>query len=118
MPENLSRRSILKGVPIAAVATSAVFPTASEVDPIFAAIDRHKEAYKAYFKREDLTDEEAEAETLACEELLATVPTSKEGIRAVLEWLVKYDAGMVPETCGKFLPTLLKSPALTGGFNV
>jgi len=115
----LSRRSILKSLPVVAVAASAAFPAIAHTDPIFAAIERHKEAHKAYFKHDDLTDEEAAAEHAACEELLETIPTSKEGIRAVLEWLITYEAGMAPEACGKFLPTLLKSPVLAqGGMHV
>jgi len=91
----------------------------TETDPIFAAIERHKEAYKAFYKHDDLTPEEAAEETVAYEQLMATVPTSTAGILAVLEWLIRYDAGMVPEASGKFLPTLLKSPALKqGGANV
>jgi len=109
----LSRRSVLKGMPVAAVAASSALPAIAQADPIFAAIERHKEAHKAYFKHDDLTDEEADAEVAACEQLLETIPTSKEGIRAALEWLIRYEAGMTPETCGKYLPTLLKSPALT-----
>jgi len=116
---DLSRRSILKGIPVAAVATCTVLPVVAQTDPIFAAIERHKEAYKAFYKCEDMTPEEIAEEDAACEQLLTTVPTSKEGIRAALEWLVKYDTGMIPDTSGKFLPTLLKSPALTqGGANV
>jgi len=112
---DLSRRSVLKGMSVAATATCMALPAVAQTDPIFAAIERHKEAYKAFYKDEDLTQEEGDEETAACEALLATVPTTKEGIRAALEWLIKFDEHCVPETSGKFLPTLLKSPALIGG---
>jgi hypothetical protein len=42
--------------------------------------------------------------------LLETPPTTISGTRAIIEYLVAWDGGNVPEDSGEYLQTLLHSP--------
>lgn len=101
-------------------------------DPIFAAIERHKAAWRGFMLTCDLADEVraqqegrevTEADTAAYEAascnaaaafeaLIGTVPTSTAGARAAVAYLVEYDHGCVPQNSGRYLATLLRSPVL------
>ncbi len=101
----------------------------SGVDPVFAAIERHKAAEAAFVATlnpadtiwarqhgREVADSDLSARDAASlasddmlSELLETVPTSPAGARAALEYLVAYDDGY---HLGSFAPTLLKSPLL------
>jgi hypothetical protein len=126
-----SRRLFLAAGPAAAVfgalALSAGIPS---VDPIFAAIERHKMALDAFCATlnpvdeiwaeqhgREITraDEDAYEAARAVEEgaldgLFSTPPTTLPGMRAVLEHVMRSD-----ECCdGRIAETLLKSPLLAG----
>jgi hypothetical protein len=125
---------------LAAGSASAVFgalaqatvAAPADADPIFAAIDRHKVAERAFLVTCNLTDEvqaeregrevtEADhaawdsardVEEAALQALIETAPTSKAGARAAIEWLAHYDRGCEPRHVGQFAMTLLSSPVL------
>lgn len=115
---------------VRSIADSWIRRTA-RTDPIFAAIDRHKVAFnqvRVGFDRRlareqggevTLAEREAAcaAEDEALQDLIATIPTTVAGARAAIGYLVMLDQGCVPETSGKFLATLLKSPLLTESAN-
>jgi len=125
---------------IAAGSAATVFGALSQAaakaitddDPIFAALERHKAAERAFIRTCDLTDEvrasqegrevteddEAawdsarEAEEAALQALIETAPTSKAGARAAIEWLAHYDRGYAFRHVGQFAVSLLRSPIL------
>lgn len=112
--------------------TQAVAQGPKDADPIFAAIERHKAALSAFEATCDLTDEVradeqgrevAEADSLqheaagdaeieALEALIETLPATKAGARAAIEWLAYYDRGYALSHVGQFAMTLLRSPVL------
>jgi hypothetical protein len=130
-----SRRLLL-----AAGSASAVFGALAQAgaaapadpDPIFAAIERHKAAERAFLVTCDRTDEvrasqegrevteddEAawdsarDVEEAALQALIETAPTSTAGARAAIEWLAYYDRGYAFRHVGRFAVTLLTSPVL------
>jgi len=129
-----SRRAVVAGL---AAASSDALPAIADsipvdADPIFAAIERHKAAERAFLVTCDLTDEvraeregrevteadEAsresarEVEEAALQALIETAPTSKAGARAAIEWLAYYDRGCAPRHVGQFAMTLLMAPVL------
>jgi hypothetical protein len=100
-------------------------------DPIFAAIERHRLAYsgfvasigpideaKAEMEGREVTQADRDAYTVAnaaevdaLSELIATVPMTISGMRAMLEYLVRFDGEMGDNDCaGKIGSTLLHSP--------
>jgi hypothetical protein len=95
-----TRRTVLAGA-IPAVATAALAvgtlpdtAKAAEVDPVFAAIERHKAACDAHdeslgavYDEPDNSAELCDAENEALEALLTTPPTTREGAIAFLERL-------------------------------
>jgi hypothetical protein len=123
----LSRRATLAGVlslaPAAAVAAVPIASSASiKVDPIFAAIEKHREAFKAFHdacgahsardeewfaQRKDPRDDkpaavlDAEEHELAMSDqhdearaaLLTTVPTTLAGALAVIRYVTSYGVG-------------------------
>lgn len=124
---------------LAAGSASAVFgaltqasAVPADADPIFAAIERHKAAERAFLVTCNLTDEvQAEregrvvtdadeaawdsardVEEAALQALIETAPTSKAGARAAIEWLAHYDRGYAFRHVGQFAMTLLRSPVL------
>lgn len=126
---NLSRRLFLTTAPAAAVVAGI---PALTVDPIFAAIERHRAAEAICLDTVNpadiiwcnqngvpLTPEAVaandaanKAEYAALTALIATVPTTLAGVRAAVTYFVEFDEANVPETSGKFMRTLLRSPAL------
>ncbi|ULO22987.1 hypothetical protein [Methylocystis sp. SB2] len=129
-----TRRAVVAG--LAAAPVAALPAIASEIpadsDPIFAALERHKAAERAFIRTCDLTDDvraeqegrivteadEAawdsarEVEEAALQTLVDTAPTSKAGARAAIEWLADYDRGYELRHVGQFAMTLLRSPVL------
>ncbi len=125
---------------IATGSASAVFGALAQAagaaptqgDPIFAALERHKAAERAFIRTCDLTDrvraeqegrEVTEAdeaawdlargvEEAAVQALIETAPTSKAGARAAIEWLAYYDRGYEFRHVGQFAMTPLLSPVL------
>jgi len=103
-------------------------------DPIFAAIERHREALAAMEStvwRADCVGPEGQprivtgaderavkaadcGEVKALRELLATPPITSEGARAAMKYLIDLDAAdwTAPAVAGKFLPALMKSALL------
>lgn len=86
------------------------------IDPIFAAIEYHKQATALY---EWTPEKPARAYAAAGKgleeadaELVATAPTSLAGIRAALEYAVTFCEGDGIAHPMEFMATLLKSPAL------
>jgi len=120
---DLSRRAVLSCVPMTVLAATAVLSTNIEVDPVYAVIERHRAAFALFIKTsETFYDEkrEEEAHDRACSiehearrSLINTVPTTIAGACAVIEWLVQYDEGCVPDTCGAWLKTFAKSDLFT-----
>jgi hypothetical protein len=47
--------------------------------------------------------------------LASTVPTTKAGLAAAVEWIMEYERGSIPETSVRFLRTLARSPLPAGG---
>lgn len=87
-------------------------------DPILALIDSHLELWRKAIEIEfglDYCSSERRAEIHApahavFAKLLETPPTSISGTRAIIEYLVAWDDGNVPEDSGEYLQTLLRSP--------
>jgi hypothetical protein len=128
-----SRRAMLAGLAAAPVAGLPVSAgVVAEADPIFAAVERHKAAWRAFLPTCDLTDEvlaeqqgrvvteadeatheaAGDAEIEALEALIEAPPTTKTGTRAAIEWLLEYNPGCEPRDVGRFGATLLRSPVL------
>jgi hypothetical protein len=101
---------------------------AAPVDPIFAAIERHRAAwapYEAALKRtgpfvgpppqalEDTKNAADDAEMAVSNELFATTPTTLAGLGALLRYAAEMDAGSVPDgpkDFQAFVTTLAASP--------
>lgn len=126
-----SRRHFLASAPVAALLAGRV--TIPSFDPIFAAIERHKEAHAAFDSVCTVTDEQKaenegrvvtdadhntwnyanQAEVDALSALIETVPQSRQGLRAVIDHLAAFDIlGYDPAALDLFFDTLLQSPAL------
>ena len=135
----LSRRAALAGAfralpAIAGVAALAGPSTASPADPIFAAIQRHKEAWRAFGEVCSITDTVAareegrevtaadeavheaasDAEYAARDELFQSPAQTAAGMRAFIEHYIEYDVGCMDEVTSAFLEALLESPVLAG----
>lgn len=128
-----TRRAVMAGLAAApAAGIPAIAGAGADADPIFAAIERHQAAWRAFLPMCDLTDEvlakakgrvvteadeaaweaACDVEEAALERLIETTPTSKAGARAAIEWLAYYDRGCEPRRLGLFAMTLLLSPVL------
>ena len=134
-----TRRAALSGAlaAIPALAGAAIVATpslalAANPDPIFAAIEWHREAWRIFDAtcgltdnvvadregREVTPDDEAayeaanDAEEAALANMCETPPQTVAGMRAAIEYFVKFDTGCMPDASGAFLATLLKSPVL------
>jgi len=118
---NLSRRSLLKHMPVAALATSVALPAVPAVDPIFAAIEKHRAMFKAYLEASAAEDDgklsNAELQTAigienkARNALISTAATTTAGLLAAITWLGEYDQDCMPNTCGAWLEAFAKSEA-------
>jgi len=130
---NLSRRSLLQHIPVAAMATSATLPAIAQTDPIFYAIARHRAEFQTYVETSNALedgaatraqyDEQSRIEDEARNSLIVTAPTTIAGLFAAIEWLAEYDTDCMPDTCGAWLEAFAKSEAFAnlkaqGGINV
>jgi len=126
-----SRRLFLRHGSAVAVFGALATAAASEADPIFAAIERHKKAFSDYEGACKLTDTVAarndgreitandeaefeaasEAEEAALDDLLTLAPITRAGARAALEYIGDMDAD---ECLVGFAETLRNSPVLAG----
>ncbi len=121
---------------LGALASALVIPKiaarAATADPIFAAIERHKIAWRTVgalsrsiddvaamrkgrevARAERYAFERANATAdLALEELLATAPESLDGIRVAITYILDFDSGYIADLARPFLTTLLNSPIL------
>jgi len=137
-PSRRAALGALAGVPAVTILPAiarASLPTdtaiaVSPIDPVFAAIARHKAAWAAFLETVDPLDnvegEQAgtkeelaymEATTAADEALeafLATPPTTLAGLRAALEYVIEIDSGRLPDNSGRIAATLLRSPVFAG----
>jgi hypothetical protein len=116
--------------------TPAVAQVASlEVDPIFAAIKRHHEAWRAFgatCRRTDSVvarnegrevteaDEAAwtaanDAEEEVFEALITLSPVTIPGLRAAVHYFIEFETECIPGATDKFLSALLASPLLSIG---
>jgi hypothetical protein len=102
----------------------------SPVDPVFAAIERHKVAWAAFVETCDPLDnvegeQEGTKEELAYMEasgaadealaaFLATPPTTLAGLHAALAYAVEVDSDCMPDNSGRIAETLLRSPLFAG----
>ena len=106
--------------------------TIAALDPVFAAIERHKALEIEYCAASQLTDKVAarregrevaaddkaaldrasEASSVALEEFLDTIPQTKAGCRAAIAYCAKIEWS--GEYAAPFMATLLKSPVLAG----
>lgn len=129
---NPSRRSIVAGLALAPIAgLPAIAGAVAGADPIFAAIERHKQVLSDFEDACNLTDEVrarndgreitandeaafnafSEAESAALDDLLALAPITRAGARAALEYIGDMDAD---EYLVEFAETLRGSPVLAG----
>jgi hypothetical protein len=123
-----SRRAAL-GL-FASASALAVMPAVAsaaslEVDPIFAAIKRHHEAWCAFGARNEVrvvteADEAAwtaanEAEEEAFEDLITLPPVTMPGLRAAVHYFIEFETECIPGATDKFLTALLASPLLSIG---
>lgn len=130
---NTTRRLFLS----CAMATSVLpaVAVARPTDPIFAAIERHRSAFKEFVdaslaadevkaekdgrkvthEAEDRLDAAIIADTEEAELLVSTSPETKAGLAAAVAWLLEYDQGCIPDTSGRFLRALATSPLLMEG---
>jgi hypothetical protein len=130
---HITRRHILTRLASAgALAVGAGGPTGSSTDPIIAAIERHRAAWRASGDLCRAIDEVAAARRgqrvgqadwdafesananaeKALEELLATPPESLDGIRLAITYILGFDSDCIADLVRPFLTTLLKSPIL------
>jgi hypothetical protein len=118
-------------IPISSLARDAeAARVAAPVDPVFAAIERHRAAWAEFAEtvgplesvegeqegsKEDLAYRAANAAAdEAFEEFLATPPTTLAGLRAALEYVVEVDSGCLPDNGGRIAETFLRSPLFAG----
>ena len=101
---------------VSALALPAV-ATAEPVDPIFAAIERHKAAWKLVMDAMDVRDTDPqpyeEADELyqdVLEALIATAPLTLAGAKAAIAYFVEWDRDVLPDDSCRYLETLLQSP--------
>jgi hypothetical protein len=100
----------------ALASVSALALPAVGVDPIFAAIERHRAVWKLVMDAMDVKDTDPrpyeEADKLyeeAIESLMATAPLTLAGAKAAIAYFVEWDDGVDTDT-GRYLETLLRSP--------
>jgi hypothetical protein len=119
MTREPNRRSMLRRVfaaaltsgVAAAIAPVSVMVAAAAPDPVFALLEAHKQAWARLLALDDdidlaTEDEAGRAADVALGELTTTPPTTRAGMRAVMEYFVELGGH---DDC---LPTLLKSSIL------
>ena len=94
---------------VSALAMPAV-ATAEPVDPIFAAIERHRAAWKLVMDAMDVRDTDPrpyeEVDKLideAKETLMTTAPLTLGGVKAAIAYFVEWDRDVMPEDSGKYM---------------
>jgi hypothetical protein len=133
-----SRRAALglfAGASAFAVTPLGAIASGLEVDPIFAAIKRHIEAWRVFgdtcqrideviarMEGREVTeaDEEAyaganTAEEDAFEALITLPPVTVAGFRAAVHYFIEFETECIPGATDKFLTALLASPVLSDG---
>ncbi len=129
-----SRRAVLRsalgaGAAIGLIVTAmdgaraATAPAASPgsdaepVDPIFAAIERHKAAWERAMRTYDHKDTDPQAYDRADDAwqaarsaLIATAPITAAGVKASILYFVEWDRDVMPDDSGAFMATLALSP--------
>jgi hypothetical protein len=139
MSKDHSRRAVLAGIATApALAAPALALTSAGPDPIFAAIENHKGLNAAFSRalllkdtfegehgfsdtspqHDDLVrreDETCDAEREACDEMLATVPTTFAGVLALLRYVEQERGEFLDETAFKELLSTTVSALATLG---
>ena len=123
--------SLFAAAPAVAILGGAAIASSAGPDPVFSAIERHKEAHRAFEEAIRRTDEVAAeqqgreitqaerdadaaasaAESEALDALLELPPVTAAGMRAVLEHVSSLDDGYYLDALA---PTLLRSPLLNG----
>jgi hypothetical protein len=130
---HLTRRHVFTRLASAgALAVGNIGPARTSTDPIIAAIERHRAAWRASGDLCRAIDEVAAARRgqrvrqtdwdaferanatadIALEELLATAPESLDGIRVAITYILDFDSGCIADLARPFLTTLLNSPIL------
>lgn len=116
MTMTTSRRSILAGaaaLPALAISTSVI-----STDPVFEAIERHKEAAAAYeryndnYESDDECDRLAEIEGAALVALLSTTPLTLRGCSAVLTYVNTAAAKSNPNGDDRLFATYKRGSAI------
>jgi hypothetical protein len=86
-------------------------------DPIFESIDAHSQAWALFAEidamepcDEQLRRRAEQVSKKALRRLLATPPTTLAGMRAMIEYLHKWDEDSEPQNSWEYLKTLLRSP--------
>jgi hypothetical protein len=133
-----SRRAaigLFAGASAFAVTPLGAIASGLEVDPIFAAIKRHIEAWRAFgdtcSRADDVVarnegrevtqaDEAAyeasnKAEERAFEALITLPPVTVAGFRAAVHYFIEFETDCIPGATDKFLTALLASPVLAIG---
>jgi hypothetical protein len=103
----LNRRAILAG---AASLPITALPAMAESDPIFAAIERHRElsAHRdAILENPELqwsdeADAAADAECAAADALFDILPTTVPGVAALLRYLYEFERAHEETFCGRY----------------
>jgi hypothetical protein len=134
----LHRRAALglfAGASVLGVMPAVASAASLEVDPIFAAIQAHIEAWRAFSATCSRTDnvvasnegrevteaDEAayaaanDAEVEAFEALLTLPPVTVAGFRAAVHYFIEFETECIPGATDKFLTALLASPILAIG---
>jgi hypothetical protein len=108
---------------VPALAVLPVIASSTPIDPVFAAIERHRALWDeflptvgpqenadegsaeviAYMEANDAADEALDA-------FLTTIPTTLAGLRASLTYAVEIDRDCMLENSGRIAATLLRSP--------
>jgi hypothetical protein len=82
------------------------------LDPVFAAIERHRKAWETtHVTVDNPMPRDKAAHKAALAELMDVAPTTLSGVRAVIAHFVEFDRGHIPEKGGEYLATLARSPA-------
>jgi hypothetical protein len=130
-----SRRLFLAAGTAAAVCATLKSAAGLEVDPIFAAIKRHNEAWRAFGdacpRIDDIVaenegrevteaDEEAyeaanDAEEEAFEALITLPPVTIAGMRAAMRYFIEFETDGIQGAPDRFLTAMLASPVLADG---
>ena len=131
---NSSRRLFLAAGTAAAVCASLKNAAGLEVDPIFAAIKRHNDAWRAFGgtcrgidgvvarnERRQVTEaDEAvwsaanEAEEEAFEAFINLPPITITGMRAAMRYFIEFETDGIDGAPERFLTAMLSSPVLKG----